>query len=63
MKTTEVIKIKYADTFVILFMEEDVQPTITTILEEGFLLGEEIGISKIEMTEKEINELPEFDGF
>ena len=62
MKKTEVLKVKYDGSYVILFLEDDVKVTVEEIMED-FQVGETIEVSKIEMTEKEINELPEFDGF
>ena len=62
MKKTEVVKVEYNGSYLILPVDMDTVPTVEEIMED-FELGDEIKITKIEMTEKVLSELPEFDGW
>lgn len=62
MSKTEAIKIKYEDRFLIVFLESDVAPSIDEIL-QNFEVGQKVEIEKVLMSDKEIDELDEFDGW
>ena len=62
MKKTEVVKVEYNNKYLILPIDTDTVYTVEEIMED-FNLGDEIKITKIEITEKELSELPEFYGW
>lgn len=66
MKKQKVYKLEYQENFYISSSLSDVTDTINSEIEDNYSEGDEpleFSLSVIEMTEEEIKDLPEFDGF